>query len=90
MILLQLSDKFLLHIVINVAIAGEGYGTVSVTGQRAYEVGVFDAAVQIATESLARYIFDGIADNVAFCHTYQIADTTSDAAVKDENIPLYG
>lgn len=57
--LFQLSDKFLLHIVINVAVAGEGYGTVGVTGQRAHEVGVLDATVQIAAESLTRHMAAG-------------------------------
>ena len=59
MILFQLADKFLLHIVVNVAVAGEGCGTVSVTGQRAYEVGVFDAAVKIAAECLTRHMAAG-------------------------------
>ena len=59
MILLQLADKFLLHIVINVAIAGEGCGTVGVTGQRAHEVWVLHTAVQIAAESLTRHMAAG-------------------------------
>ena len=53
------------HVIIYVAIAGEGSGTFAVTGKLAYEVGVFDFLIEVADEGAAGHMGTGdVADGV--------------------------
>ena len=59
MILFQLADKFSLHLLVDVTVAGESLGAFGVPGELADKVRVLQLFVQIANETATRHMRAG-------------------------------
>ena len=55
-VLIQKTYQLLLHLLVDVAVAGEGFRAFLVTGARANKIRVFDLFVDIADETAASHV----------------------------------